>query len=78
MGTRLGADRPKALIELAGTPLLVHTLRRFDSAGLVSDCVISVAPAARPAFEKCLAEAFPSVRFILVDGGTERQDSVRN
>jgi 2-C-methyl-D-erythritol 4-phosphate cytidylyltransferase len=78
MGTRLGADRPKALIELVGTPLLLRTLRRFDSAGLISGCVITIAPAARRAFENCLAEAFPGVPITLVDGGAERQDSVLN
>ncbi|MDZ4860385.1 MAG: 2-C-methyl-D-erythritol 4-phosphate cytidylyltransferase [Candidatus Hydrogenedentes bacterium] len=78
MGTRLGASQPKALVNLAGTPLLVHTLRNFQSLDLIRDCLITVSASAREAYEKCLAAAFPDHAFELVDGGNERQDSVLN
>ncbi|NUM53194.1 MAG: 2-C-methyl-D-erythritol 4-phosphate cytidylyltransferase [Candidatus Hydrogenedentes bacterium] len=78
MGTRLGADRPKALIELAGTPLLVRTLRRFEPLGLVDGCVIAVAAVARGRFQECLGASFPTAKITFVDGGAERQDSVAN
>lgn len=78
MGTRLGADRPKALIDLAGFPLLVRTLRRFADLDLLDSCVITIAPQARAEFEGALRTYFPAARVRLIDGGKERQDSVRN
>lgn len=78
MGTRLGADRPKALIELSGAPLLVHTLRRFDAVGLAHRCVIAIAPQAHDTFRQCLGQYFPATQITLVAGGAERQDSVCN
>jgi len=78
MGTRLAADGPKALIDLAGTPLLVHTLRRFVELDLVNRCVIAIAPQAREAFETTLTAYFPSASITLINGGAERQDSVSN
>jgi 2-C-methyl-D-erythritol 4-phosphate cytidylyltransferase len=69
-GLRLGADRPKALVPLAGRPLVswaVDTLR----AGGVAEVVVAVPAAEREAF----GAALPGVR--LVDGGASRTASVR-
>ncbi|MFD2091707.1 2-C-methyl-D-erythritol 4-phosphate cytidylyltransferase [Blastococcus deserti] len=69
-GLRLGADAPKALVPLAGRPLVrwaVDTLR----AGGAAEVVVAVPPAERAAF----AAAVPGVR--LVDGGASRTASVR-
>ncbi|MCC6154244.1 MAG: 2-C-methyl-D-erythritol 4-phosphate cytidylyltransferase [Candidatus Hydrogenedentes bacterium] len=78
MGTRLGADRPKALIDLDGVPLLVRTLARFADLDLLDNCIITIAPQARSEFEGALRVHFPTAHVRLVDGGKERQDSVRN
>ncbi len=78
MGTRLGAPSPKALLDLCGTPMLVRTLRRFESLGIARDAVITVPPTHRTLFEETLGAAFPDAQFTLVDGGRERQDSVDN
>jgi 2-C-methyl-D-erythritol 4-phosphate cytidylyltransferase len=69
-GLRLGADRPKALVALAGRPLVawaVDTLR----AGGVDEVVVAVPRELRHEF----ATALPGVR--LVDGGATRTASVR-
>lgn len=78
MGLRLGCESPKALIDLAGQPLIVRTLERFRSLGLVDGAVIIVPEGHEPAFRSVLAEAFPSMAFGLVHGGAERQISVSN
>ena len=78
MGTRLGCDGPKALVTLAGTPLLLHTLARFAPLGLLDSAVV-VFPAGYEAdFQRCLTQALPGHAFVLVEGGSERQVSVRN
>ncbi|MCX5771868.1 MAG: 2-C-methyl-D-erythritol 4-phosphate cytidylyltransferase [Candidatus Hydrogenedentes bacterium] len=78
MGTRLGLGGPKALVEIAGKPMLVRTLERFAGLGLVDGAVIVVPGGYEPAFEQALTSAFPSSRFTLVPGGAERQISVSN
>ena len=78
MGTRLGADRPKALVDLAGIPLLVRALMPFKELDLVRNGIVTIAPQARAEFDEVLRTHFPSLPVHLVDGGKERQDSVRN
>ena len=78
MGLRLGAGGPKALIELAGKPLLVRTLARFDGLGLVNLAVIVGPPESKNQFREILDAAFPGYTFTWADGGAERQLSVAN
>jgi 2-C-methyl-D-erythritol 4-phosphate cytidylyltransferase len=78
MGQRLGLERPKALVEIAGEPMLVRTLRRLDPLGLATDAVIIIPPGHGDAFRDALGHAFESYSFELVDGGAERQQSVAN
>jgi len=77
MGTRLGQALPKALVPLAGRPMLVHTLAAFVPLGLADSAVIAIPEAYRRAFRELLDGAFPNNSITLVDGGAERQDSVR-
>lgn len=78
MGARLGANAPKALVDLAGKPLLVHTLHRFVATGHADDCIITVPDGSEKLFAACLSEAYPGLHFALVRGGAQRQDSVAN
>ncbi|OFL68761.1 hypothetical protein HMPREF2757_07590 [Brevibacterium sp. HMSC063G07] len=79
-GTRLGADRPKAFVELEGRTLLAWSLR----CGLRAGCGLTViaAPAhlldhARTvAHAECDALGLPRSLVAVVEGGTERTDSV--
>jgi 2-C-methyl-D-erythritol 4-phosphate cytidylyltransferase len=70
-GLRLGADRPKALVELAGRPLVVWAVETLLTGG-VDEVVVAVPAADRDAFAAVLPAA---VR--LVDGGATRTASVR-
>jgi len=70
-GLRLGADQPKALVPLAGRPLVrwaVDALR----AGGVTEVVVAVPAAERAAFAAVLPDDV-----VLVDGGASRTASVR-
>jgi 2-C-methyl-D-erythritol 4-phosphate cytidylyltransferase len=70
-GLRLGADRPKALVELAGRPLVVRAVEALLAGG-VADVVVTVPAEHRAAFEAVLPA---TVR--VVDGGASRTASVR-
>jgi len=71
-GSRLGHDRPKAFVELAGRPLLEWSIALLQARPEVSQLVV-VAPEA-----ECgqLRQRWPAP-VITVPGGDERSDSVR-
>ena len=70
-GSRLGADRPKALVPLAGRALVSWAVEGLLAGG-AADVVVTVPAADRAAFAAALP---PEVR--LVDGGASRTASVR-
>ncbi len=69
-GLRLGADRPKALVELAGRPLVAWAVEALLAGG-VHEVVVAAPAEHREEF----AAALPGV--VLVDGGATRTGSVR-
>ena len=75
-GTRLGADKPKALVELAGEPLIVHAVRGLRSAGVQQ--IIVTAPddsAVQQGFSSSFALAHID-DVVIISGGHTRQESV--
>jgi 2-C-methyl-D-erythritol 4-phosphate cytidylyltransferase len=76
MGVRLGADGPKALVDVGGRPLLAVTLARFSGMGLLDPAVIVAPVAFFPAFERALGACLKPGSWVLVEGGAERQESV--
>jgi 2-C-methyl-D-erythritol 4-phosphate cytidylyltransferase len=72
LGLRVGADRPKQLLDLAGRSVLQRSVAALRDHPAVDDVVL-VAPAAwRAAVEEHVG---PGLR--VVDGGRERHDSTR-
>jgi 2-C-methyl-D-erythritol 4-phosphate cytidylyltransferase len=76
-GTRMASDRPKQFLLLAGTPVIVHTLRVFEQCENIHE-VIVVLPAEESAGFVSLA-AKHGLRKIarVVPGGVTRADSVK-
>lgn len=72
-GVRLGADQPKALLDLRGQPLLARALDSLAGAGLAPPVVV-VTPGRAADFVAAAGER-PVARF--VDGGDDRTASVR-
>lgn len=79
-GVRLGADIPKAFVELGGSPLLEHCIRTVLSLDFAGHLVLVVpGNAAAEALEladEC-ADAGTSWDVSVVAGGRERHESVR-
>ncbi|WP_432503710.1 2-C-methyl-D-erythritol 4-phosphate cytidylyltransferase [Kineococcus arenarius] len=67
---------PKALVPLAGEPLLLHALRRAAASGVV-DVVVVVAPEGEEQRVRELLAPLGLGDLRVVAGGPERQDSVR-
>jgi 2-C-methyl-D-erythritol 4-phosphate cytidylyltransferase len=70
-GTRLGADRPKALVELAGRPMLHWSLDVFAGMEEVDQMVVAL-----PAGAGLPADLGAGV--LAVEGGASRSESVRS
>lgn len=76
-GKRMGLPRPKQFYELAGCPVLIHTLKAFQDAEGI-DGIIVVAPAEYLGEVEGMVAAHGLDRvFRVVTGGATRQDSVR-
>jgi 2-C-methyl-D-erythritol 4-phosphate cytidylyltransferase len=77
MGQRFSSGRPKQFVELAGWPVLAHTLNRFDQTDAV-DQVVVVAPYDLVTdVRRGLIETSGFVKpFVVVAGGETRQESV--
>ncbi|HEX2758598.1 MAG TPA: 2-C-methyl-D-erythritol 4-phosphate cytidylyltransferase [Thermoanaerobaculia bacterium] len=73
-GTRFHDAGPKALVPLAGRPMLLHALERLAASKRVREAVIAISPGHEDAFRNVLAEA--PVPCTLVDGGVTRRESV--
>ncbi len=76
LGTRMGAETPKQFLELDGTPLVIHSVRRIASCPLVTDIIVATrADVIESLQERIQGEQFmQSVR--VVRGGDSRQESV--
>ena len=76
-GTRMASDRPKQFLLLAGTPVIIHTLKVFEQCESINE-VIVVVPAAESAGFLSLAAKFGLRKVArVVPGGATRAESVK-
>src|ERR1044071_2754523 len=75
-GRRMKTDRPKQLLVLNGTPILVHTIRKFDASDAI-DYVIVTAPGESVEEVRDLVKSAGFKKSVsVIEGGERRQDSV--
>jgi 2-C-methyl-D-erythritol 4-phosphate cytidylyltransferase len=73
-GERMGAERPKAFLELGGEPMLLRAARAFEAAPSVAG-IVAVVP--EPELAGARERLAPLVKLTsVVAGGAQRQDSV--
>lgn len=77
-GTRFGSATPKQFLEIAGKPLIFHTLERFDDCAFVDEMILVLAENEIENF-KSLAENQNLKKLKkIIAGGTTRAASVYN
>jgi 2-C-methyl-D-erythritol 4-phosphate cytidylyltransferase len=78
-GRRMGGEIPKQYLLLAGIPILAHTLSAFQRSPLVDEVILAVPEGDIAEVRRAVVEryGFSRVRLVIA-GGKERQDSVRN
>ena len=75
-GTRIGGNRAKQFLELAGTPIIIHTLRSFELCDAIQE-IILVLPAQDTAGFLAIAAKHRLRKLLkIVPGGTTRAESV--
>jgi len=74
IGRRMQSDQPKQFLDLAGAPLLTHTLDAFEACEGV-DAIVVVTGSDDTDAVASLVDGYAKVR-VVVTGGKERQDSV--
>src|SRR5215813_6669609 len=75
-GRRMKADRPKQLLALNGTPIIIHTIRKFDLSAVI-DYIIVTAPRESVEEVRNLVKSAGFRKGVsVVEGGERRQDSV--
>ena len=82
LGTRMSAAtagaKSKQFFELQGTPILIHTIRKFAANSRVSEIVIALRKNETAGFlKRAEQEGFEKLIHV-VEGGEHRQDSVAN
>jgi 2-C-methyl-D-erythritol 4-phosphate cytidylyltransferase len=75
-GERLGGERPKALVELAGRPLAAWSLLACDAAETIDAVVIAAPPDRVDDLARLAARVAPGLRAHTVPGGESRSESV--
>ncbi len=79
IGSRMGASVPKQYIEIDGMSILRRTALVFSDIEYVSQVIIACAPEYTDAIRAELSDLFAErVSLLMVEGGAQRQDSVRN
>ncbi|MDR3070091.1 MAG: 2-C-methyl-D-erythritol 4-phosphate cytidylyltransferase [Propionibacteriaceae bacterium] len=74
-GTRLGSSTPKQLLEIAGEPILKHTLRAFSLCADIDE-ILLLMHAGYLDQARHIASAYPKVSQVL-PGGANRDDSTK-
>ena len=76
LGTRMGADTPKQFLELAGTPIVILSLRRIAACPLVTDILVATRADEVARLEERVAREKFQQPVRVLKGGDSRQGSV--
>ena len=77
-GATAGSPTPKQFLELAGVPVLVHSLRAFLAVERVAGLYVAVRPTEMERVQAQVAEYSLGSKVHVVEGGDIRQQSVAN
>jgi len=75
-GRRMKTDRPKQLLVLNDTPILVHTIRKFDACDAIDYVIVTAPRESVKEVDTLVAGAGFKKSVVVVEGGERRQDSV--
>lgn len=77
-GERIGGETPKPYLKIASKTILEHTLVRFKNVSGLGEVIVSTSADYMETTREILKRLFPDIRSEVVEGGKERQDSIRS
>lgn len=77
-GTRFGAERPKQFLEIAGKPIIFHTLERFENCPDIDEIILVLSENEIENFQNLAGDQNPKKLNKIVAGGKTRAESVFN
>jgi 2-C-methyl-D-erythritol 4-phosphate cytidylyltransferase len=78
IGKRMGSHLPKQFIEIAGKPILLHTLEKFYAFDASAQLILTLPNEWIPFWKDMLTSHECTIPHQLVDGGLERYHSIKN
>jgi 2-C-methyl-D-erythritol 4-phosphate cytidylyltransferase len=75
-GRRMKTDRPKQLLVLNGTPILVHTIRKFDGCPAITYIIVTAPRESSEEVTDLVNSAGFKKSVTVIEGGERRQDSI--
>jgi 2-C-methyl-D-erythritol 4-phosphate cytidylyltransferase len=76
VGTRMGGERAKQFLELAGIPIIIHTLRVFEQCEVIQEIIVVLAPQESASFLSVAGSYSLQKLSQVVAGGSTRAESV--
>ena len=78
IGKRMGSSIPKQFIEIAHLPLLMHTINCFYNYDSTCQIIVTLPEDWKAYWEELIEKHEFKVPHLVVDGGIERYDSIKN
>lgn len=75
-GSRMGSKTTKQMMQLAGKPLIIHTLLAFEESEYIDEIIIVAKSEERDSYDMILKDYKISKVSHIVEGGATRQESV--
>lgn len=75
-GRRMKTDRPKQLLTLNGTAIVIHTVRKFDASPVIDYIIVAAPRESVDEVRALVRDAGFQKPVTVVEGGDRRQDSV--
>jgi len=77
-GTRMGSTVPKQFLQLAGKPVLMHSIQAFHEYSTSVGIIVALPASSFPAWETLCEDYAFNIPHKLCEGGKTRYDSVKN
>ena len=78
IGKRMGSDVPKQFIEIAGKPILMHTLELFFNYDKKAQLILTLPTEWKEYWKELLQKHQCTIPHVISDGGSERYHSIKN
>jgi 2-C-methyl-D-erythritol 4-phosphate cytidylyltransferase len=77
-GSRMGTPVPKQFLEIAGKPVILHTIEKFLAFDPDIEMILVINPAYRPVWDQLILNFRLPAAFKIAEGGETRFHSVKN